>query len=160
MYATARDWAKFGQLFLNEGQWPTNGDGAAEEHQQVLTPDWVRYVQTPAPASKHRYSAQWWLNGAATEGKGDDVFDAASADLFWQRELPMVRPSSPPCAHIDHSLTTDTQDAYWAHGFEHQFVMVVPSRKAVIVRLGRTPDATKWDLARFFRVVFQALPSS
>ncbi|ELR17768.1 betalactamase [Acanthamoeba castellanii str. Neff] len=139
MYATARDWAKFGQLFLNEGQWPTDGD-AAEEHQQVLTPGWVRYVQTPAPASKHRYSAQWWLNGAATEGKGDDVFDAASADLFWQRELPT--------------------DAYWAHGFEHQFVMVVPSRKAVIVRLGRTPDVTKWDLARFFRVVFQALPPS
>ncbi len=61
--------------------------------------------------------------------------------------------------HTDRSLTTDTQDAYWAHGFEHQFVMVVPSRKAVIVRLGRTPDVTKWDLARFFRVVFQALPS-
>jgi hypothetical protein len=38
--------------------------------------------------------------------------------------------------------------------------MVVPSRKTVIVRLGRTADPAKWDLARFFRVVFQAIPPS
>jgi CubicO group peptidase (beta-lactamase class C family) len=92
MYATARDWAKFGQVFLNEGQWPTDDDAAA--HQQVLTPEWVRFAQSPAPASKHRYGAQWWLNGAATEGQGDDAFDATNAELIWQREVPKVRPPS------------------------------------------------------------------
>jgi len=69
MYATARDWAKFGQLFLNEGSWP-NGSS----YVQVVPASWVRYVQKPAKASKHTYGGQWWLNGMATEGLGEEPF--------------------------------------------------------------------------------------
>lgn len=52
-WATARDWAKFGQLFLDKGVW--NGE-------QVLSENWVKYVQTPSKTSKGEYGGQWWLN--------------------------------------------------------------------------------------------------
>lgn len=59
-YMTARDWARFGLLFLNEGR---VGD------QQVLSPEWVRYSATPTPTNAEgRYAAQWWTNAIPTDG--------------------------------------------------------------------------------------------
>jgi len=52
-WATARDWAKCGQLFLQNGQWAG---------QQILPKKWVDYVQKPAPNSAYRYGAHFWLN--------------------------------------------------------------------------------------------------
>jgi CubicO group peptidase (beta-lactamase class C family) len=58
MYATARDWARFGQLYLNDGMW--NGE-------RILPSDWIAYTRTPAPAdSTHGYGAHFWL-GVPTE---------------------------------------------------------------------------------------------
>ena len=54
VWANARDWARFGLLFLRDGVW----DGA-----RVLPAGWVDYVRTPAPASNNGvYGAQLWLN--------------------------------------------------------------------------------------------------
>ncbi|MBX2970560.1 MAG: serine hydrolase [Cyclobacteriaceae bacterium] len=61
--ATARDFAKFGRLFLNEGEW--NG-------QQLLPADWVRQSTMPTEengASKW-YKYQWWLTKNGYEAKG------------------------------------------------------------------------------------------
>ncbi len=53
MYATARDWARFGLLCLRDGMWGTN---------QVLPKGWMQYCTTPAPASDgERYGAHFWL---------------------------------------------------------------------------------------------------
>ncbi|WP_033194629.1 serine hydrolase domain-containing protein [Ochrovirga pacifica] len=52
-WATTRDWAKFGQLFLQKGCW---------NNEQILSPKWVDYVTTPSPNSKGEYGGQWWLN--------------------------------------------------------------------------------------------------
>ncbi|MCF6351546.1 MAG: beta-lactamase family protein [Cyclobacteriaceae bacterium] len=52
-WATARDWAKFGQLYLQNGNW------AGE---QLLSEDWVEFVQQPAPNSNKRYGGHFWLN--------------------------------------------------------------------------------------------------
>ena len=53
MYATARDWARFGMLYLRDGVW--NGT-------RILPPGWVDYTRTPAPADEtKRYGAHFWL---------------------------------------------------------------------------------------------------
>ncbi|MEE9408840.1 MAG: serine hydrolase [Polaribacter sp.] len=52
-WATARDWGKFGLLYLHNGQW--NGE-------QLFTKKWVDYVTTPTKGSKGTYGAQFWLN--------------------------------------------------------------------------------------------------
>ena len=52
MYASARDWARFGLLYLNDGVW--NGD-------RILPPGWVEYTRAPTPnAPRERYGAHFW----------------------------------------------------------------------------------------------------
>ena len=52
-WATARDWAKFGLLYLHNGNW--NGEA-------LFTKKWIDYVTTPTPTSNGTYGAQFWLN--------------------------------------------------------------------------------------------------
>jgi CubicO group peptidase (beta-lactamase class C family) len=55
-YGTPRDWARFGLLHLWEGSWKPTGE-------QLLTPEWVEAIRTPAPADHSRgYGGQFWLN--------------------------------------------------------------------------------------------------
>ncbi|WP_418498653.1 serine hydrolase domain-containing protein [Flagellimonas sp.] len=65
-WASTRDWARFGQLYLNKGHW--NGE-------QVFAPEWVEYITTPTIHSNGTYGAHFWLNA---EGKYPDV----PKDLF------------------------------------------------------------------------------
>jgi CubicO group peptidase (beta-lactamase class C family) len=55
MYATARDWSRFGLLYLQDGVW---------EGERVLPEGWVDYSTTPTPEAppNRSYGAQWWLN--------------------------------------------------------------------------------------------------
>jgi CubicO group peptidase (beta-lactamase class C family) len=52
-YATARDWARFGLLYLHDGIFC--GD-------TILPAGWVEYTRQEAPRSGGEYGAQWWLN--------------------------------------------------------------------------------------------------
>ena len=53
LYVTARDFARFGQMYLDDGC--ANG-------QRILPEGWVEYTTTPASASEGRYGALFWLN--------------------------------------------------------------------------------------------------
>jgi CubicO group peptidase (beta-lactamase class C family) len=54
VFASARDWARFGQLHLQDGVWAGR---------RVLPEGWVEYVTTPTPAAPDgTYGAHWWLN--------------------------------------------------------------------------------------------------
>lgn len=53
MYASARDWARFGQFLLQDGVW--NGE-------RILPEGWVRYMSTPTPLSpRHDFGAHLWV---------------------------------------------------------------------------------------------------
>ncbi|HEX5742412.1 MAG TPA: serine hydrolase, partial [Flavobacteriaceae bacterium] len=52
-WATVRDWAKFGLLYLHKGNW----NGA-----QILNESWIDYTVNPTNGSEGVYGAQFWLN--------------------------------------------------------------------------------------------------
>jgi len=55
VYTNARDLARFGLLYAQNGVW----DG-----ERLISEDWVEFVRTPAPATAERgnfYGGQWWL---------------------------------------------------------------------------------------------------
>jgi CubicO group peptidase (beta-lactamase class C family) len=70
-WATTRDWAKFGLLYLNRGDW--NGD-------RIFAESWAKYVSTPTNNSDGLYGGHFWLN---TGGKYPDApRDMYSANGF------------------------------------------------------------------------------
>ena len=83
-WATARDWAKFGQLYLNKGSW---------KGEQILNESWVNYSATPVEGSGGEYGAHFWLNAggkypnvprdlySANGFQGQHVFIIPSKDL-------------------------------------------------------------------------------
>jgi len=56
-FATPRDWARFGLLYLNDGIW---------QGERILPEGWVDYSIEPARASEGQYGAQIWLNAGGT----------------------------------------------------------------------------------------------
>ena len=69
IYTNARDLARFGQLYLQNGVW--NGE-------RLLSEEWIDFVRTPAPATVGRggqYGGQWWL---VPENRNDVPKDAYS----------------------------------------------------------------------------------
>jgi CubicO group peptidase (beta-lactamase class C family) len=72
LYATARDWARFGQLYLDDGVW---------QGERLLPPGWVEATVTPvATATETPYGYQWWLN----EGPDGALrMPSVPADAFW-----------------------------------------------------------------------------
>lgn len=72
MYATAREWARLGQLYLQDGVW--NG-------QRLLPAGWVHYTTLPAPhAPDGVYGAHVWLRLPAEYRSADEA--ALPADAF------------------------------------------------------------------------------
>jgi len=51
-FATARDWARFGLLYLKKGKF---------HGQQILPEGWTDYTATPAAKSQGKYGAHFWL---------------------------------------------------------------------------------------------------
>ena len=78
IYATARDWARFGQFLLQDGVW----DGQA-----ILPPGFVAWMREAAPASKGIYArGQLWLQGPTggiAPGEDPDAGFGLPDDTFW-----------------------------------------------------------------------------
>lgn len=65
-WATARDWAKFGLLYLNKGNW--NGE-------QILSREWVDFTVQAVEGSEGQYGAHFWLNAGG-------IYPDVPRDLF------------------------------------------------------------------------------
>ncbi|MCK5121321.1 MAG: serine hydrolase, partial [Methylococcales bacterium] len=75
MYATARDWAKFGQLYLQDGIW---------EGKRLLPEGWVKYSSTPTLAApKGQYGAHFWTNGGINSTSENRPFPSLPGDLYY-----------------------------------------------------------------------------
>ena len=97
--------------------------------ERVVPEGWVDYTTTPTPkAPKGEYGALFWLNAGAP-GNPDN--------RLW--------PHAP-------------LDAYAAQGFQEQKVIVIPSKKLVLVRFGATAPRSAWDTDAFIADVIRALP--
>ncbi|MCU0472489.1 MAG: beta-lactamase family protein [Bacteroidales bacterium] len=76
LYATARDYARFGLLYLNDGIF--NGE-------RILPEGWVKYSRTPASNSNGEYGALFCLNKikAMTTKPEDEFYLSAPEDMFY-----------------------------------------------------------------------------
>ena len=110
-WASGRDWARFGQLYLDQGSW--NG-------KQLLPANWVQQARTASRGSKQAYGAHWWLSRRKS------------------------RPDLP-------------KDSFSAEGYQGQLLLIAPSQRAVIVRLGQTPNKAGFDANAFGADVLSAL---
>ena len=120
LWASTADWARLGQLMLDDGRWA----GA-----QVIPSGWWKVAGTPAVPSGegHGYGAQTWIPGEPNGGE---------------------------CA----STPGYPKDALSMEGHYGQVVAMVPSKAAVIVRLGWSVDAD-FDGCAFVADVAKSLPT-
>ena len=122
LYATPRDMAKFGFLYLNDGIW---------ENRRILPEGWVRYSTTLAksyyltPTNKYlvkeNTGAHWWLNQGIPE-----------------RDQPKPWPAAP-------------RDTFCATGHWGLYICIIPSYDAVTVRVGDDRDGS-FSLNRVFKL--------
>jgi CubicO group peptidase (beta-lactamase class C family) len=116
-YSNARDFARFGKLYLNNGNW--NGV-------QLVPDQYVKDSVTPAPLLEESgkpnrcYGYSWWLLPGY---KGHDIF--------------------------------------YARGILGQYVIVIPDKKIIIVRLGhkrgeRLPDNHVDDVYAYIDGILEA----
>jgi CubicO group peptidase (beta-lactamase class C family) len=86
MYATARDWARFGQLYLQDGVW---------QGERLLPQGWVNYSSTETPHSGGKYAAQFWIDHADKTFPQDAFmalgFEGQSVTIIPSKQLVIVR---------------------------------------------------------------------
>ncbi len=80
-WASTRDWAKFGLLYLNRGDW--NGE-------RIFDASWVDYITKPTEHSDGTYGAHFWLNA---HGKFPDVPKDMYSANGYQGQYVFVIPS-------------------------------------------------------------------
>ncbi|MDN3657365.1 serine hydrolase [Ferruginibacter paludis] len=76
-YSTARDWARFGLLYLNDGVW--NGE-------RILPEGWVKFTATASSAKNERngkYGALWWTNEADKNNVANKDYPNVPADCIY-----------------------------------------------------------------------------
>ena len=101
MLMPARDWARFGMLYLNDGV-----AGA----KRILPEGWVKYSASPTPNAWVGMGAGFWTN------QGESFGANYRTERGWPR------------------------DAFFAKGTIGQYVIMIPSERLVIVRLGRSSN--------------------
>src|SRR4030095_5727771 len=73
--ATARDFARFGLLYYNDGVWNS---------ERILPEGWVKETSTaPGANATKNYGYQFWLNGLDKNDPSKRIFPDVPADMFY-----------------------------------------------------------------------------
>jgi len=84
-YATARDFARFGLLYMRDGAW---------EGQRILPEGWVDYARTPTatpPGEPLGYGAHWWLGMCGLGSFSANGYQGQYTVLVPELDLILVR---------------------------------------------------------------------
>jgi CubicO group peptidase (beta-lactamase class C family) len=80
-YSSARDFARFGLLYLNDGVW--NGE-------RIVPEGWAQFVSTPGPvqpADGPRYGGQFWIYGGI-DGLAAGAYSPSGGQGQWSMVIP------------------------------------------------------------------------
>lgn len=125
LWATPRDFARLGYLFLNDGCW---------QGQRLLPEGWVRDDTAVSEAYRRKVVEREWGDIQGRE---------------WWLNKPVLEAFQPaPWPHVP-------QDAYAAEGHWNQIVLVVPSLDLVVVRTGDDRDESALSYDRFFSLAME-----
>jgi len=125
---TCRDAARFGYLYLRNGDW----DGT-----QVVSQDFVSEATNPSQELNAGWGYMWWLNQPGSLVSIDNVL---TPDYEEPSSLKLV-PDAP-------------DDMYWALGFGGRFIQVDPESDTVVVRLGDGDEAA--NMQQVTRLITEA----
>jgi len=118
--ATARDFAKLGQLYVNKGKW--NG-------KQIIDEEWVNTISSVDTMNRYGgYKNQWWsrtIYQTFNDSLEAIAFKEQTSDLVSLRKVGNS---------YRVSYRTGAFSAIW---FLNQYIYVNPRKKIVIVRIGR-----------------------
>lgn len=117
--ATARDYAKFGSLYLHKGNW---------QGQQILPESWAMACDPEKMACNGFYKNQWWMYRKFTTFK-----DSAAAETMRLATNGAVFKSE----KNQYIVVPAKMKAYIAKGILGQYIYVNPETNVVIVRLGK-----------------------
>ena len=134
--AAARDYAKFGRLFLKKGDW--NGT-------QVVPEEWVnRSTNADTMTAYEGYKNQWWA-----KEKQVTSTDSVRAIQFLHHLPSKGRMSIWERAGVKQYAVNYYDGAYYAAGLLGQYIYINPTKKLLIVRLGHD-----WSHPKMYAVPF------
>jgi CubicO group peptidase (beta-lactamase class C family) len=119
MLASARDWARFGALYLDDG---------VIGGKRILPEGWVNYSAAPTESAWVGIGAGFWSN------RGDSYGAKYRTGLGWPAE------------------------SFYASGTFGQYVIIVPSERLVIVRLGTSGN--RYDIEGVSRLVTDVIAAT
>jgi CubicO group peptidase (beta-lactamase class C family) len=140
--ATARDFAKFGQLYLNKGKW---------KGKQIFSSGWADSTALPEIMSRWGgYKNQLW--GGNTYREFADSLQAVEAAKLVKHSSGKVSSyiNRQGTKRYYFSLATPT---YYAQGILGQYIFINPVNRTVIVRLGYYWKHPRYQLENLLRSI-------
>lgn len=144
-WATARDWAKFGLLYLNNGKYFNRQLNATSN---MFADGWIDFVRGSTFSSKNLYGGQFWIGGNNQQITEEELKYSDMCDELYPSRLFPKR---------DHWRMLP-ENSYFAHGFEEQMTLLSPDHNVVLIRLGCTSEILSWDKGGFYKSIMDLFP--